>query len=117
MALLRICNGCYRPFDPGEMKRGRCIPCGKEYEREKSRRRRARQGTTSQRGYGTAWQSLVRAAIAAHPYCADCGSTENLTGDHIRPLSRGGANMLTNVRVLCRSCNSARGNRDASASL
>jgi 5-methylcytosine-specific restriction endonuclease McrA len=45
------------------------------------------------------------------PYCSWCGKTEDLTGDHITPLSKGGTNEAANVRVLCRSCNSRRGNR------
>ncbi|WP_369826057.1 HNH endonuclease [Kitasatospora sp. MBT66] len=40
------------------------------------------------------------------------GSPDNpLTGDHIIPVSRGGTNEPRNIRVLCRTCNSRRGNR------
>jgi 5-methylcytosine-specific restriction protein A len=119
VALLRICNGCFRPFDPGEMKRGRCIPCGKEYEREKSRRRRARLGTTSARGYGGDYQRLRAIAIQRQPWCSQCGATQNLTADHIVARADGGANVLSNLRVLCLSCNSARSGarrRDTAAS-
>lgn len=38
--------------------------------------------------------------------CLCCGATEDLTIDHIIPLSRGGANSFENCQVLCRSCNS-----------
>ena len=31
--------------------------------------------------------------------------------DHILPLTKGGASMLANLQVLCRSCNSSKGNR------
>jgi 5-methylcytosine-specific restriction endonuclease McrA len=44
--------------------------------------------------------------IAAHPYCADCGATEDLTVDHLIPLAHGGGEER---RVLCRSCNSRHG--------
>ena len=47
-------------------------------------------------------------AIAAHPYCIQCGSTRDLTADHITPLARGG-HPLGPLRVLCRRCNSRRG--------
>lgn len=42
-------------------------------------------------------------------YCAECGSTEDLTLDHIYPWSRGGQDVAENLRVLCRSCNSSKG--------
>ena len=68
-------------------------------------------GTADQRGYDSEWRRVVRAAIALQPYCSICGTTDDLTGDHLRPLSRGGTNHPSNVRVLCRAHNSARGNR------
>jgi len=52
---------------------------------------------------------MVKLAIRAQPYCGRCGSTEDLTGDHIVPLSEGGMNALSNIGVLCRSCNAQRG--------
>lgn len=44
-------------------------------------------------------------------YCLFCGSGNDLTLDHITPWSHGGADTVENLRVLCRSCNSTRGNR------
>lgn len=61
--------------------------------------------------YDWAWRKARAEAIRVHPYCTWCGSTEDLTGDHITPLSKGGTNEAGNIRVLCRSCNSRRGNR------
>ena len=43
--------------------------------------------------------------------CACCGSTEDITIDHIIPLSKGGDDELNNLRLLCRSCNSRKGDR------
>jgi hypothetical protein len=40
--------------------------------------------------------------------CRRCGSTEDLTVDHIFPRSIGGTHVITNLRCLCRSCNSSR---------
>lgn len=37
--------------------------------------------------------------------CLNCGTTARLTVDHIRPLSQGGPNELSNLQILCFSCN------------
>jgi 5-methylcytosine-specific restriction enzyme A len=89
----------------------RCPDCAAEYERART----ARRGSRQQRGYDSYFYKLVRAAIAVHPFCAECGSRERLTGDHIVPLSHGGPNTPDNVRVLCVSCNSARGTDNSPA--
>lgn len=50
--------------------------------------------------------------------CTKCGDTlswSNFTVDHVRPHSRGGATALHNAALLCRPCNSRKGNRLASA--
>ena len=41
--------------------------------------------------------------------CAYCGSTENLTIDHIVALADGGSHSLDNLTVACMSCNSSKG--------
>lgn len=41
--------------------------------------------------------------------CANCGSEDNLTIDHIVPLSMGGTNTSDNIQPLCKSCNSKKG--------
>lgn len=41
--------------------------------------------------------------------CLACGAIDDLTLDHIQPQSRGGGHQETNLRTLCRSCNSRRG--------
>jgi 5-methylcytosine-specific restriction endonuclease McrA len=68
------------------------------------------------RGYDYQWDKNVKAAIMRQPYCSFCmtkGDKSNpLTGDHKIPISKGGNNTMGNIRVLCRRCNSARGNRD-----
>lgn len=45
--------------------------------------------------------------------CAICGSYVNfddMTVDHIVPLSRGGTNAMRNLRLACRTCNRSKGN-------
>ena len=44
--------------------------------------------------------------------CNGCGlklPVRNLTVDHIRPFSKGGTERLTNLQLLCGSCNSMKG--------
>jgi len=40
-----------------------------------------------------------------------CGSVESLNIDHIKPLSLGGKSEIENLQILCRFCNSSKGNR------
>jgi hypothetical protein len=55
--IVTLCNSCGRTV-PLQSKRGRCDACRKTYEREKSRARRAKYGTTTQRGYGSRHREL-----------------------------------------------------------
>ena len=43
--------------------------------------------------------------------CQSCGATDNLTIDHIIPVSKGGGNENENLQTLCGSCNSKKGNK------
>lgn len=43
--------------------------------------------------------------------CFNCGSLENLSIDHIVPLSRGGSHSIGNLMTLCRVCNSSKGKK------
>jgi 5-methylcytosine-specific restriction endonuclease McrA len=38
-------------------------------------------------------------------FCANCGTANNLTIDHIIPLAKGGVNRLPNLQMLCAACN------------
>lgn len=53
----------------------------------------------------------VRLAIFARDgnRCQACPSTTDLTIDHVFPQILGGGNDPSNLRVLCRSCNSSKG--------
>jgi len=44
-----------------------------------------------------------------YDHCLCCGTTEDLTVDHIVPLVEGGANSFENCQILCRPCNSRKG--------
>ena len=43
--------------------------------------------------------------------CSECGTEENLTVDHIYPLSKGGTDDPSNLTFLCQSCNSKKGTK------
>ena len=36
--------------------------------------------------------------------CAKCGVRDNLSIDHIKPVSKGGGNGIENLQILCRPC-------------
>lgn len=82
-----------------------CIDCG-----ELSESTRCPEHTTETRpsygvGYDEAWRKLSLRARQLQPWCTDCGTTHDLTGDHLRWPARG----LRDVDVVCRPCNSKRG--------
>lgn len=70
---------------------------------------------TSERGLGWSYQKARAEVIKAQPWCSICmhpGSRKNpLTADHVLHRSQGGDSDLSNLRTVCRSCNSRRGAR------
>ncbi len=53
----------------------------------------------------------VREMILARGVCAMCGSKENLTVDHVRPVAEDGTNEVWNLQCLCFPCNRKKGPR------
>ncbi len=53
----------------------------------------------------------VKIAVSARDggRCRKCGSTQQLHFDHVIPVSRGGANTVANIQLLCGPCNRAKG--------
>lgn len=56
----------------------------------------------------------VKIAAAARDggRCRQCGSTADLHFDHVIPWSKGGANTLGNIQLLCGTCNRRKGADD-----
>lgn len=58
-------------------------------------------------------QGYRTALVEFYQRCLRCGSVENLTLDHVVPISLGGAHACNNFQVLCKSCNSRKGARSS----
>lgn len=96
-------TGCHQLAPPGKP---RCPTCEQAHQRTRNARRTHYQGD---------WPRLSRQAIAQHraihgDWCPGWRRpphpATDLTADHTQPRS-----LDAGLRVLCRSCNSARGNR------
>jgi 5-methylcytosine-specific restriction endonuclease McrA len=74
-----------------------------------------RNATPSKRAHRTPLHQRIRAYVLLRDgfACRNCGATNDLTVDYVIPLSRGGRQATHNARTLCRSCNSAKRDRDA----
>lgn len=101
-----------------------CPECGKVFTRERARAAceecaplrdigTTRTKTRQQRGYDSAWDRLSKRARRLQPFCSDCGSPDDLTADHTvtawQRKEQGLPIRLRDIDVVCRSCNSARG--------
>jgi len=106
-ALLCLEPGCGRISRNGS----RCP----QHQRLRDLQREQLRGTRHERGYDYSWMRLAREAIAAQPWCTDCGTaggaTNPLCGDHAMPLAQGGLSVRENLVVRCRRCNSRKGGR------
>jgi len=68
-----------------------------------------------QRGVSaTVWNQLCKEVYSTYENrCMACGTTEKLSVDHIKPISFYPelGEVFSNLQILCRSCNSKKGNR------
>lgn len=99
---LRTCIQC------GDLAEGtRCASCQTERDRLVDQSR----GSSTARGYDRKWQAKSSRAIRRQPACAVCGTTEDLSSDHVVPKAAGGTDDLSNLVTLCRRHNSSKGAR------
>jgi 5-methylcytosine-specific restriction endonuclease McrA len=98
---LRFCLHCGRHYEGSTGARGRCGDCGRAYDRELSRQKRARRARNSAR-----WQKARAAAKQRDGNrCVNCGATEGLQVHHVVRLENGGAEFdLNNLVTLCVGC-------------
>lgn len=52
----------------------------------------------------------IRSGVLRFGKCKACGSTEELSVDHIIPYSKGGSNQRSNLQCLCMNCNRRKSN-------
>ena len=90
----RILSAFQRPRRPGRVAR-------REGPRSDARYPKGERGTR-------AWRDVRKFVVARDKACLVCGSTANLTVDHVRPLSEGGSDAPANLRTLCRACHRTR---------
>ena len=64
-------------------------------------------------GYDAAWDRLSKKARQLQPFCTDCGTTHNLTADHLPSAwhrkEQGLTIRLQDIDVVCATCNKRRG--------
>jgi 5-methylcytosine-specific restriction endonuclease McrA len=93
-----------------------CLDCGTPSD---GPRCPAHTTTTKQRPKGhihtntTRWKNLSKRLRKLSPFCELCGAREQLSVDHILPVSEAPELVFAeeNLRVGCLSCNGSRGNR------
>lgn len=51
----------------------------------------------------------IQVAVRDQGRCRQCGSAQDLHYDHVIPWSRGGANTVNNIQLLCGPCNRRKG--------
>lgn len=66
-----------------------------------------RRGSSTQRGYGYAWQQFRKQYLASHPLCVRCGRPGRDV-DHRIPRRLGGGDDESNLQTLCGSCHKSK---------
>ena len=105
MSPVRLCvvRRCPNLARPGK---GRCDEHMREYERERSRRRReATNGVYKRRK----WDLTRRAVLSRDPICKVCDNAISTEVDHIIPREDGGADYdMQGLQGICTPCHQAK---------
>jgi len=102
LAHFRQASGRYRERDKERAK----LPHRRLMNVIRAQVRRARKRNSPNSFTADEWSALC--AQYDHR-CLCCGQQKPLTPDHIRPLSRGGSNDISNIQPLCWLCNTRKG--------
>jgi len=84
------------------------VEWAREYERKRIEKEAKKKHCKKRRTqFAKVRDDVMLALIERDGYmCNKCGSQNGLSVDHIAPLSRGGSDVLDNLQILCKSCNS-----------
>jgi hypothetical protein len=88
------------PVDTSMMEKRRA------WDRERKRKQRSLKLPDSR------WWTVIGQVLHRDGHrCTYCESTQQLTADHVVPLTRGGTNDLSNLTACCIPCNTQKGNK------
>jgi 5-methylcytosine-specific restriction enzyme A len=90
---VRPCLDCGTPSDASRCEEHQ-RDARRVYERGRKRPSRSKR-----------WEKLSRSLRARSGFCEFCGTTSDLSVDHVQPVSLGGSMYGGPFRVLCKSCN------------
>jgi len=111
-SLYKILNGKYADDEIKEKIKAEFVWI--EAKRQQSAEKIAKKAYSQRRRsqFANNYDQLMLSLIHRDGYkCAVCGAIEDLSIDHIIPLSKGGSDEIDNLRILCRTHNSAKGDK------
>lgn len=84
--------------------------CDEHAKQEARRYERYDRDPAAKKRYGRTWKRIRDRYIATHPLCQQCEKHGQIKPaeevHHIKPLSQGGTNDVSNLMALCTSCHS-----------
>ena len=105
------CKACTAQYDARPEQKERRLKTSYRWKKAHPERQAEHMSKAAKKRYAAtgpisrAQQTERKEFIASVGHCLACGTTENLTVDHVIPLSKGGSNDISNWQVLCFTCN------------